>query len=111
MQGTQMVIKALQDIGTRFVFGYTGGAIMPVLDEMEKEKLFLLALADHLSDHASLNRDQLLSINDKYAIDKDAARRDLRFYRKKLKEEFSNLKQPLSLPLESKELQTTKKIA
>jgi acetolactate synthase-1/2/3 large subunit len=38
MQGTELVIKALKDIGVRYVFGYTGGAIMPIFDEMEKQK-------------------------------------------------------------------------
>jgi acetolactate synthase-1/2/3 large subunit len=40
MQGTELVIKALKDIGVRYVFGYTGGAIMPIFDEMEKQKIF-----------------------------------------------------------------------
>ena len=38
MKGTELVLKALLDNNVRYVFGYTGGAIMPVLDEMEKQK-------------------------------------------------------------------------
>jgi hypothetical protein len=29
MKGTQLVLKAQVDCGVKFVFGYTGGAIMP----------------------------------------------------------------------------------
>ncbi len=38
MQGKELVLKALKDLGVRYIFGYTGGAIMPVFDEMEKQK-------------------------------------------------------------------------
>ena len=40
MKGSELVIKALRDKGVQYVFGYTGGAIMPVFDEMEKQKTF-----------------------------------------------------------------------
>ena len=40
MKGTELVLKALVDKGVKYIFGYTGGAIMPVFDEMEKQKKF-----------------------------------------------------------------------
>jgi acetolactate synthase I/II/III large subunit len=47
MKGTELVIKALKDKGVRYVFGYTGGAIMPVFDEMEKQKVFDFIMSRH----------------------------------------------------------------
>lgn len=47
MKGTELVIKALRDIGVKYVFGYTGGAIMPVFDEMEKQKAFEFIMSRH----------------------------------------------------------------
>lgn len=40
MKGTELVLKALLDKGVQYIFGYTGGAIMPVFDEMEKQNRF-----------------------------------------------------------------------
>ena len=40
MKGTELVLKALKDNGVKYIFGYTGGAIMPIFDEMEKQKCF-----------------------------------------------------------------------
>ena len=47
MTGKELVVKALKDKNVRFVFGYTGGAIMPVLDEMEKQKVFTFIMSRH----------------------------------------------------------------
>ena len=47
MQGTELVLKALHARGVKFIFGYTGGAIMPVFDEMEKQKLFTFVMPRH----------------------------------------------------------------
>jgi acetolactate synthase I/II/III large subunit len=47
MKGTELVLKALLDNNVRYVFGYTGGAIMPVLDEMEKQKTFSFVMSRH----------------------------------------------------------------
>lgn len=47
MQGKELVLKALKDLGVRYIFGYTGGAIMPVFDEMEKQKLFTFIMSRH----------------------------------------------------------------
>lgn len=47
MQGTELVLRALHAKGVKYIFGYTGGAIMPVLDEMEKQKLFTFFMPRH----------------------------------------------------------------
>jgi acetolactate synthase I/II/III large subunit len=47
MKGTELVLKALKDKGVKYIFGYTGGAIMPVLDEMEKQKCFEFIMSRH----------------------------------------------------------------
>jgi acetolactate synthase I/II/III large subunit len=40
MTGAEMVIQALQDQGTEFVFGYPGGAVLPIYDELfQQDKL------------------------------------------------------------------------
>ncbi len=40
MKGSELVLKALIDKDVQYIFGYTGGAIMPVFDEMEKQNRF-----------------------------------------------------------------------
>ncbi|MEE4113925.1 MAG: biosynthetic-type acetolactate synthase large subunit [Desulfobacteraceae bacterium] len=47
MKGTELVLKALIDNGVKFVFGYTGGAIMPIFDEMEKQKSLSFIMSRH----------------------------------------------------------------
>ncbi len=47
MKGSELVIKSLKDKGVQYVFGYTGGAIMPVFDEMEKQKAFTFIMSRH----------------------------------------------------------------
>jgi acetolactate synthase-1/2/3 large subunit len=47
MKGTELVIKSLRDKEVQYVFGYTGGAIMPVFDEMEKQKAFSFIMSRH----------------------------------------------------------------
>jgi acetolactate synthase-1/2/3 large subunit len=47
MQGKELVLKALKDKGIKYIFGYTGGAIMPIFDEMEKQKRFDFIMSRH----------------------------------------------------------------
>jgi len=47
MQGKELVLKALKDKAVRYIFGYTGGAIMPIFDEMEKQKQFDFIMSRH----------------------------------------------------------------
>ena len=34
MTGAEMVVKALQDQGAEFIFGYPGGAVLPIYDAL-----------------------------------------------------------------------------
>ncbi|HMB15987.1 MAG TPA: biosynthetic-type acetolactate synthase large subunit [Pelovirga sp.] len=47
MNGKQLLLKALKERKVRFLFGYTGGAIMPVFDEMERMGAFEFVMARH----------------------------------------------------------------
>ncbi len=47
MSGSQMVIEALHKEGVKVAFGYPGGAIMNVYDEMYKERAFKHILTRH----------------------------------------------------------------
>ncbi len=47
LTGKELVLKALKEKGVKYVFGYTGGAIMPIFDEMEKQKCFTFLMARH----------------------------------------------------------------
>jgi acetolactate synthase-1/2/3 large subunit len=47
MKGTELVLRALHAKGVKYIFGYTGGAIMPIFDEMEKQKLFTFIMPRH----------------------------------------------------------------
>jgi acetolactate synthase I/II/III large subunit len=47
MKGTELVLKALIDNGVKYIFGYTGGAIMPIFDEMEKQKALQFIMSRH----------------------------------------------------------------
>ena len=47
MTGKELVIKALKEKGVKIVFGYTGGAIMPIFDEMAKQKAFTFIMSRH----------------------------------------------------------------
>ncbi len=43
--GKELVLKALRDKGVQYVFGYTGGAIMPIFDEMGRQNCFTFMMA------------------------------------------------------------------
>ena len=47
MKGKELALKALLDKGVKYIFGYTGGAIMPIFDEMEKQKVFKFIMSRH----------------------------------------------------------------
>lgn len=47
MKGTELVLKALVDNGVKYIFGYTGGAIMPIFDEMEKHNALAFIMSRH----------------------------------------------------------------
>ena len=37
ISGANIVIKSLRDLGVEYVFGYPGGAILPIYDEIFKQ--------------------------------------------------------------------------
>ena len=47
MTGAQMVIRALQDQGVKHVFGYPGGAVLPIYDEICQQEAFQHILVRH----------------------------------------------------------------
>jgi acetolactate synthase-1/2/3 large subunit len=47
MTGKEKVLKALKDNGIKYIVGYTGGAIMPIFDEMDKQGEFQFIMPRH----------------------------------------------------------------
>src|ERR1700709_1355827 len=47
MTGAEMVIRALQDQGVEHLFGYPGGAVLPIYDELFKQKKVKHILVRH----------------------------------------------------------------
>ncbi|ORJ59779.1 biosynthetic-type acetolactate synthase large subunit [Geothermobacter hydrogeniphilus] len=47
MTGKELLLRALADRGVQTIFGYTGGAIMPVFDQMDKLGHFKFIMSRH----------------------------------------------------------------
>jgi acetolactate synthase-1/2/3 large subunit len=47
MTGKEKVLEALKSNGIKYIFGYTGGAIMPVFDEMDKQGEIQFMMSRH----------------------------------------------------------------
>ena len=47
MTGAEMVFKALEDQGVRHIFGYPGGAVLPIYDELKNHKSIQHILVRH----------------------------------------------------------------
>ena len=47
MSGAEMVIEALSDQGVQHLFGYPGGAVLPIYDELFKQKNIKHILVRH----------------------------------------------------------------
>ena len=47
MTGKKMMLQALKAKGVKYIFGYTGGAIMPIFDEMDKLGDFNFVMSRH----------------------------------------------------------------
>lgn len=47
MTGKELLLRALKKRGVRHIFGYTGGAIMPVFDSMDKDGDFNFIMSRH----------------------------------------------------------------
>lgn len=47
MTGKKLLLRALKEKGVKYIFGYTGGAIMPIFDEMDKLGDFHFIMSRH----------------------------------------------------------------
>ena len=47
MTGKKLLLRALKEKGVKYIFGYTGGAIMPIFDEMDKLGDFRFIMSRH----------------------------------------------------------------
>ncbi|MGW8193118.1 MAG: biosynthetic-type acetolactate synthase large subunit [Desulforhopalus sp.] len=47
MTGKNAMLRALKEKGVKYIFGYTGGAIMPIFDEMDKMGDFTFIMSRH----------------------------------------------------------------
>lgn len=47
LSGAQMILKALTDLGVEVVFGYPGGAVLPIYDELFKQEKIKHILVRH----------------------------------------------------------------
>jgi acetolactate synthase I/II/III large subunit len=47
MTGKKLLLQALKENGVQYIFGYTGGAIMPIFDEMDKMGDFHFVMSRH----------------------------------------------------------------
>jgi acetolactate synthase-1/2/3 large subunit len=47
MTGKKLLLQALKENGVKYIFGYTGGAIMPIFDEMDKMGDFHFVMSRH----------------------------------------------------------------
>ena len=53
--GAEIVIKALVSQGVDTVFGYPGGAVLPIYDEIFKEKNLRIEQKPNFDDHSKLD--------------------------------------------------------
>jgi len=47
MTGKKLMMQALKEKGVKYIFGYTGGAIMPIFDEMDRLSNFHFIMSRH----------------------------------------------------------------
>ena len=47
MTGAEMVVQALQDQGVEFIFGYPGGAVLPIYDAIFHQEQVTHVLVRH----------------------------------------------------------------
>ena len=47
MSGAEIVFKALEDQKVEYIFGYPGGAVLPIYDELKNHKSIKHILARH----------------------------------------------------------------
>ncbi|MDD5069884.1 MAG: thiamine pyrophosphate-binding protein [Candidatus Omnitrophica bacterium] len=49
MTGAKILVKSLEDLGIKYVFGYTGAAILPVMDELGKSSIEIIVNSNEQS--------------------------------------------------------------
>ena len=49
MKGASIVVKSLEDLGVKHVFGYTGAAILPVMDELGQSSIEIVVNSNEQS--------------------------------------------------------------
>lgn len=49
MTGAEILVKSLEDLGIKHVFGYTGAAILPVMDELAKSPIQIIVNSNEQS--------------------------------------------------------------
>ncbi len=49
MTGAEILVKSLEDIGIKHIFGYTGAAILPVMDELGKSSIEIIVNSNEQS--------------------------------------------------------------
>lgn len=49
MKGAAIVVKSLEDLGVKHVFGYTGAAILPIIDELTQSSLEIIVNSNEQS--------------------------------------------------------------
>ena len=49
MKGSEILVKSLVDLGVKHVFGYTGAAILPVMDELAKSGIEIVVNSNEQS--------------------------------------------------------------
>ncbi len=49
MTGAEILVKSLEDLGIKHIFGYTGAAILPVMDELGKSAIEIVVNANEQS--------------------------------------------------------------
>jgi len=47
ISGAEIVFKSLEDQNVEFIFGYPGGAVLPIYDELKNHKSIKHILARH----------------------------------------------------------------
>ncbi len=49
MTGAEILVKSLEDLGIKYIFGYTGAAILPVMDELGKSSIEIVVNSNEQS--------------------------------------------------------------
>ena len=56
LSGAEIVFKALEDQKVEYIFGYPGGAVLPIYDELKNHKTIKHILADMNKERVMLQK-------------------------------------------------------